>query len=564
MTTAATPAPDALSHRLISGPMSYVIMAVLALAFFLPGLFSIPPIDRDEARYAQATKQMLEEGDFVRIKIQDQPRHKKPIGIYWMQAAAAWLSGQQNQIWPYRIPSFLGAVLAVLLTLHFGRRWLEPPAAFLGAAMLSSCALISFVDHMGTPEGMLLACTVAAQGSLGQVYLTARHGARPRRRWTTLFWVALSTGVLLKGPALPLICLATMAALCIWEKQISWLKRLRPLSGLIMLVIIVAPWMIAIGIATKGTFFTQAIGEDLLPKLMGGHESHGAPPGMYLLLVFATFWPGSLFMGQAVAQGWRDKVDPVVRFLLCWLIPGWLIFEIIPTKLPHYVLPMYPALALLCGRVVQRSGDITLKIKGFDINKAFWLVWCGVLGVFSIGIPVLPYIIEKRLDWAATIGGVLGLAMLYYAFRLLRAGRPDRVILPAVITGALVLGLFFQFTLPGMKHLWPSKVAYDMVMALKPAGVDLEKPVAVVDYAEASLVFHLGTQTKLVSAQEAADLVSRGISDLVLVSEEEVGPLVGALARLGYDAELAGSARTQHYTKGKWLNLKLYRPRKKT
>ena len=91
----------------------YFLLILICLAFFVPGLFTVPPIDRDESRFAQATSQMLETGDFVQIRFQNEPRNKKPIGIYWLQAASAALSGTANSrtIWPYRIPSLLGGII---------------------------------------------------------------------------------------------------------------------------------------------------------------------------------------------------------------------------------------------------------------------------------------------------------------------------------------------------------------------------------------------------------------------------------------------------------------------
>src|ERR1700753_507411 len=99
-----------------------LFLLACAALLFLPGFFSIPAIDRDEARFAQATKQMVETGDYVDIRFQDEVRYKKPVGIYWMQAAAVetasalGLSNAQLRIWVYRIPSLIGAVGAVLLT----------------------------------------------------------------------------------------------------------------------------------------------------------------------------------------------------------------------------------------------------------------------------------------------------------------------------------------------------------------------------------------------------------------------------------------------------------------
>src|SRR5438105_10748979 len=100
----------------------HALLVALCLAFYLPGIAAIPPLDRDEARFAQATRQMLESGDFLRIRFQDEARNKKPAGIYWLQAAtvAAFSTAESPAIWPYRLPSLLGAMAAVLLIFAFG------------------------------------------------------------------------------------------------------------------------------------------------------------------------------------------------------------------------------------------------------------------------------------------------------------------------------------------------------------------------------------------------------------------------------------------------------------
>src|SRR5205814_3291620 len=114
-----------------NGIRPYVLLCLLCLILYAPGLASIPPLDRDEARFAQATRQMLETGDFVRIRFQDEARNKKPIGIYWLQVAAvtALSSPESAAIWPYRLPSAMAATAAVLLTFGFGARLLASRAA---------------------------------------------------------------------------------------------------------------------------------------------------------------------------------------------------------------------------------------------------------------------------------------------------------------------------------------------------------------------------------------------------------------------------------------------------
>src|SRR6266704_7201573 len=116
------------------GVRPYGLLVGLCLFLYLPGISAIPPLDRDEARFAQATRQMLETGDFIRIRFQDEARNKKPVGIYWLQAGAvaAFSTPESPEIWPYRLPSVLAATAAVLLTLVFGSRLFgSQPAGFI-------------------------------------------------------------------------------------------------------------------------------------------------------------------------------------------------------------------------------------------------------------------------------------------------------------------------------------------------------------------------------------------------------------------------------------------------
>src|SRR5664279_5643696 len=132
MTTTADDArPSIAPARGLAGVLDYAaashrraaaLLVVFALLAFLPGFFQIPPVDRDEARFAQATKQMVERGEYVDIRFQDEVRYKKPVGIYWLQAVAVkagealGIAHARTTIWLYRLPSLLGATGAVLLT----------------------------------------------------------------------------------------------------------------------------------------------------------------------------------------------------------------------------------------------------------------------------------------------------------------------------------------------------------------------------------------------------------------------------------------------------------------
>src|SRR5437773_1053916 len=132
--TAPIAAPQDWIDRFAYGVRSYVIIGLLSLLAVLPGVFSMPPLDRDESRFAQSTSQMLESGDYVQIRFQDEARNKKPVGIYWLQAAAVKTlsSPLAHDIWAYRVPSILGAILASLAALWGGSVLLPRRAAFVG------------------------------------------------------------------------------------------------------------------------------------------------------------------------------------------------------------------------------------------------------------------------------------------------------------------------------------------------------------------------------------------------------------------------------------------------
>ena len=134
--------------------------------------------------------------------------------------------------------------------------------------------------------------------------------------------------------------------------------KLRPLAGFAWLIVLVLPWFIAIVAKSGDSFFMKSVGDDMLSKITSGQEAHGAPPGYYLLLFWVTFWPGCVLAGLAAPMVWKARREAGAQFLLAWLVPSWIVFELVLTKLPHYVLPLYPAIAILADarrRLVVRD-----------------------------------------------------------------------------------------------------------------------------------------------------------------------------------------------------------------
>src|SRR5205807_3819700 len=169
----------------VSHARAIAFLILISLASFLPGFFNIPPVDRDEARFAQATKQMIESGDYVDIRFQDDVRYKKPVGIYWLQAGvvraaeALGVSQALTTIWLYRIPSLIGAIGAVLLTYWAALAFVTSRGAALAALMMCSSVLLGAEARLAKTDAMLLLTVVAAMGAMARVYLSWQRGEDP-------------------------------------------------------------------------------------------------------------------------------------------------------------------------------------------------------------------------------------------------------------------------------------------------------------------------------------------------------------------------------------------------
>lgn len=458
-----------------------VLLALFCLLMWLPGFFTIPPTDRDESRFAQATKQMIETGDYITIHNGEHERNRKPIGIYWLEvpfaAAARWLNvAKTNPIWPYRLPSLLGGLAAVALTVQFGRDLVGAEAALMGGWILAASVILLVETHMATTDAALLAVTLAAMGLMARVYLQPlRFG------WLAAmgFWAALAAGILIKGPITPMIVALTALALVAMDRRANWLAGLRWRWGVPLMLALVLPWFVAVGIATEGKFFTQAIGGELVPKLRSGVESHGAPPGFYFLLLGLTLFPGSLAVLRALPAAWLWRREAGVRFLIAWVVPSWIVFEAVPTKLPHYVLPLLPAFCLLGGRWL---------VSGVPMPR--WVAWFSALlfglgaALLGLGALALPFVVVPGLAWRDLLGlPALGSVALI-TWLLFRRGI-HQALFAAPLYAWAILGL----ELPMLPTLW---IAPQVKAALAVHGAS---GFGAVGYNEPSLRFLCGTDT---------------------------------------------------------------------
>jgi len=540
--------------RLSHGWRGPAMAALVAFAAGLPGLLAIPPLDRDESRFAQATAQMLETHDFVVIRYQDEPRFKKPVGIHWLQAASVSLlsSPEARDIWAYRIPSLLGAMLAAAACAWGASAFFGPPAGLLAGAMLGATFLLSTEALIAKTDAVLCGATTLAVAALARLYAEARDGPPAGRRAWVLFWLGIALGALVKGPIAPLVAALAIVALVAFDRRPAWLSRLNWIWGLIIVAAIVGPWAGAVTVATDGGFWTAALAGDLAPKLAGGQETHGAPPGYHTVLAPLLMFPMTLMLPAAAVTAVRRWREPGVKFALAWLIPSWLLFEAMPTKLVHYTLPAYGAVAWLAAAALTQAVGPRSRWAG--------AVLAGLVGVaLSAGCFYLVKLYGDVTDIpaAALAALLLAAAGLVGGYLLVRRA-PAAAVVGAVGLGVAGHGALAAGLAPRLSPLWLSarvERSMEKALLLPDQGI-ADAPVTVAGYAEPSLVFALGTPTELAGPEDAAQAIAEDRP--AVVEQREEADFRKALSAYRAQAHLVATIKGLDYSDGKKMTLRVY------
>ena len=534
----------------------WVVLLVLA-SFVMVGHQSLAPIDRDEARFSQASKQMVISKDFVTIKFQDEYRAKKPAGIYWLQAASAALFGIDD-IANYRLPSLAGYLASLALIFAFARLmnlngW-GGLAPLLAALMLGSNFIVFAEAHLAKTDSVLLACILWQQISLFDIYRRRYQGQAGAP--INQFWIAMGLAILVKGPIGPLVGFSTLAMLCLFDRSVLMARQLRWLRGLLLVLVIVAPWAVSVQIATQGAFLDIAIKADFLAKVQSAQESHGAPFGAYLALLPLLAFPASLFasqlsmIGKAVFK--RDKG----RFLIGWIVGYWLLIELTPTKLPHYVLPLLPALWLLVimcfsypAKPVKWRIRLSYVLMGLSalsgVAFAFILAWLALrYGGVGSGVAFMASLLLIALTSL----------LLYLQWRWMKA--PQSAMMAIILAlGAFIHLMTISAVIANASHIHPST---QLASAIEKLSVPADM-IAAAGYHEPSMVFLVGRDVLLVDETEAALLLAEAPAGLVIIEARKKSAFLDVVQKINLNVAEQGRVDGFNISKGKEITLLLYR-----
>jgi 4-amino-4-deoxy-L-arabinose transferase-like glycosyltransferase len=506
-------------------PRAKLLLTAIILAaagLYLLGNERVSLWDRDEPRYAQCARQMLEGfpgprgahgPDLAVPHFLDDLRTEKPPLIYWCQAASMKAFGQNA--FAARLPSAVGMTLVLALLAALLYRAVGPARATWAVFILATSALTIMSAKMCLTDAVLLLWIVIAQACVYAVY-------QGNRSWgvTVALWGALGLGGLTKGPIVLAVIGVTMVALLVidvmqkrhaqapaagegpgpplrqpswgasFAKSVRWWLGLRPWIGLAILGAVAGPWLLIVH--HRAPTFLPRIFAAAERHLAASHEKHVAPPGYYLTMIWGLLFPWSLLLPTTIAIAWRSRHLPMIRFCLATVLGVWIFQEVMKTKLPFYLLPAFPALALLTADALTRC----LRGERDDLLRPAFLIAVIVWTIAAIGLGAAPWLIVllPRLKLAALAPkpatAAITIAAVAYALTVFYLFKSRRLSVAAIAMGigtVILFAILFGAYLPHADYLRTS----DRVAAAF-AGQPLKPGDAImIDYKEPSLAFNL-------------------------------------------------------------------------
>ncbi|MBS7540303.1 ArnT family glycosyltransferase [Ancylobacter lacus] len=547
-----------------SNRRAVVLLLALCAVAFLPGFFSLPPMDRDEARFAQISKQMVETGQLTLVRIGAEPNRTLPLALHWAQVGILTVADRLgvddavHTIWLYRLPSLIGAVAAVLLVFWAALGFVGRPAALLAAIFLGASVALDLGARLAIPEAIFLASIVAMMGALGRIYLAAgRATSEPGAAMppadlglAAIFWVALSVGLVTKGLLAPLYPALAIASLLVVDRSGAFLRALAPLRGLLLVAVVGAAWAYARHLSTEAAAETA---EAIVGRVAPSTRGFFGPPGAYLLMFWGLFWPAAPLAALAAPIVWKARRLRAVRYLLAWVLPVWVLFELVPAKLATHIVPTFPAIAILVALSMERGA---MAIANTRLVRLLWL-WPVVGAIIAVGVLLGMAVFDRSTSVLAWPLLLTGFFFLVTAAAYARDYGLDRAALLGV-AGMLVSGFgVMQLILPRMDSVWISPQLAALAAAENCDGRPAD--IAAAGYNEPSLMFLLERPVRYMDGGAAADFLADTGCHAAFVERHEERRFARRAEALGLRIERGEEVRGFNFNTGRRVRLSLFR-----
>ena len=370
-------------EKLAARPQRTVLF--LGLVLLLAGNWILPLTDRDEARFSEASREMIQKSDYIVPWFNDAWRFDKPVLIYWCQIASYKIFGINE--FTARLPSALFTTATALLLVRWGRKIADNKTALIAGAMFLTALHVAIIGRVATADmAMVFFVTLSAWSG----WELTRPGQPARRSWWWIFYVALAFGFLAKGPVawLPL---GGMVIGRVLRKDSFRLPLNETVVGLCVAIALVSLWGGPALAQTGGQFWYVGMGEHVFNRSVGVINGHGPKDTLqylalfplYFLTFFASFFPWSVGVPMALYKWWpKRKCDELGWFLLMNITIVFAVFSLVKTKLPHYTMPAFPLIALWLARQIAGEPK-TPAVFAKTLTVMVIVILALTLGLFS-------------------------------------------------------------------------------------------------------------------------------------------------------------------------------------
>lgn len=503
----------------------YVLLAIVWALLCLPNLGGPSLWDIDEGNNANAAREMYESGDWVVPYFNARMRYDKPALLYWLQASAYGVFGI-NEL-SARLPSALAALLTILVTYELGRSAFGRSAGLISAVVLASCVAVCGSARFANPDALLDLFTALA------LWCFWKNWTAPRWGWWLGAGAASGLAVLAKGPVGLVLPCAVVGLFLLWRRQPFFVLQRRLWWAVLAFCLVGLPWYIWVGVETKWQWPYHFWVDHNLHRFEGAMEGHRGPFFYYALALVGGLAPWSIFLGPTAWLTWRgsrgrqgDETRPAFQFLASWFAVYFFFFSAASTKLPNYVLPLYPAVAVLTGCFLDRwrRGELVLPAWVMRVSVAcLALMGVGVgVGLLAAGGALPVAALRPRaiagLESCAVLGAVL-VAGAFLAARYLRNSNR---------TGALVSVAAAAVAFLAPAAAWApavidtAKAPRSLVAALPANQLRRDLRAAAFHYFQPSLVFYCRRQVgRLETDSQVFDALAGPLPTYVFLPETE-------------------------------------------
>jgi len=367
----------------MSKQKSLLLIVILAIAVCYANISGLDVYALDEAKNAEAAREMYESGDYVVPYYNYQLRTDKPPLHYYFMATGYSIFGVNE--FGARFFSSLMGVLTIMITFLFARKHFGDKAGLNAALVLIASIHLALQFHMSVPDPYLVFFMTWAFYSFYEAYKT-------NSKWQLLsFYIAIGCGILTKGPVA--IGLPGLAALLFLftQKDFKWktIWRLQPFGGLLLSLLISVPWFYSVHIQTNGVWTQEFFFKHNFSRFSDSMEGHSGSPLLTFAFVFGlgmlAFIPFSV---QSFKHAWKERKDSALMYVLMAASVIVVFFAISSTKLPNYTVPSYPLIAILIGVYISKINNSWFSKLGNRIGLFFYTV-------LLIGFPVVIYFVLK-------------------------------------------------------------------------------------------------------------------------------------------------------------------------